>query len=162
MHAMSIEMQLRAMPESEIREDWNWLEQFMGEAGDFDRFQAERRAGIAEAVEHHFQALHEVYGAAYSPQGPHDWELPVLGGRPVYHATYNQAPFLILDPTKVREAAGFLTAASFEALWVAAQSKPAFNWAEDKDSFLAHHADLRAFYSRVAPTGQAVVKAFWY
>ncbi|MFF2410982.1 hypothetical protein [Streptomyces sp. NPDC058092] len=47
---MSIKMQLRAMPESEVREDWAWLENFKGEAGDFDRFQAERQAGIAEVV----------------------------------------------------------------------------------------------------------------
>ncbi|MGW3660004.1 DUF1877 family protein [Streptomyces sp. NPDC005151] len=164
---MSIEMQLRAMPESEIREDWTWLEEFMGAAGDFDRFQAERRAGIAEAVEYHFHALHEVYAAKYARQGPHDWELPVFGGSPVYHATYDRPPFLILRPAQVCEAARFLAAASFDDLWEAARPKvlrsfSAFDEAEVKGWFLTHHTDLRAFYSRTASTDNAVVKAFWY
>ncbi|MGW3626535.1 hypothetical protein [Streptomyces sp. NPDC000880] len=44
---MSIEMQLRTMPESEIREDWTWLEEFMGNAGDFDRLSRYRAAIVA-------------------------------------------------------------------------------------------------------------------
>jgi hypothetical protein len=164
---MSIEMQLRAMPESEIREDWVWLEEFMGDAGDFDRFQAERRAGIAEVVEYHFPTLHEVYGAAYTPQGSHYWELPVFGGDPVYHATYARPPFLILRPVQVREVAAFLTAVPFDDLWESARPKvlppfSAFDEAEVKGWFLTHHTDLRAFYNRTVPTGHAVVKAFWY
>ncbi|WP_445330337.1 hypothetical protein [Streptomyces sp. A475] len=55
---MSIKMQLRAMSESEIREEWTWLEEVLGDA--LDRFRAERRAGIAEAVPYHFHALNEV------------------------------------------------------------------------------------------------------
>ncbi|MEV0691052.1 DUF1877 family protein [Streptomyces sp. NPDC050388] len=137
---MSIKMQLRAMPESEIREDWAWLEEFMGAAGDFDRFQAERRAGTAEVVEYHFPALHEVYEAAYTLQGSPDWELPVFGGSPVYHATHDQPPFLILRPAQVREVADFLAAVSFDALWDAARPKvlppfSAFDEAEVKGWF---------------------------
>ncbi|MEU4037836.1 DUF1877 family protein [Streptomyces collinus] len=164
---MSIEMQLRAMPESEIREDWAWLEKFMGDAGDFDRFQAERRDGIAEVVEYHFPALHEVYRAAYTLQGSQDWELPVFGGSPVYHATHNRPPFLILRPVQVHEVASFLTAVSFDDLWETARPKVLppfsdFDEAEVKGWFLRHHTDLRTFYDRTAPTGHAVVKAFWY
>lgn len=47
MRCMSIEMQLRTMPESEIREDWTWLEEFMGNAGDFDRLSRYRAAIVA-------------------------------------------------------------------------------------------------------------------
>jgi hypothetical protein len=79
MRGVSLEMHLRAMPESEIREGWTWLEEFMGDAGDSERFQAERRAGIAEAVEYHFH-LHEVCAAVHTPQCPFDWEPPVFGG----------------------------------------------------------------------------------
>ncbi|MFE5483393.1 DUF1877 family protein [Streptomyces sp. NPDC056527] len=164
---MSIEMQLRAMPESEIREEWAWLDEFMGAAGDFDRFQAERQAGIAEVVEYHFPALHTVYEGACTPQGPHDWELPVFGGSPVYHATHGQPPFLILRPDQVREVADFLAAVSFDDLWEAARPKvlppfSAFGEAEVKGWFLTHHADLKAFYLRNVSTGHAIVKAFWY
>ncbi len=167
MHGMSIEMQLHAMPESEIRDDWAWLAEFMGDAGDFDRFQAERQAGIAEVVEYHFPALHQVYKAAYTPQGSHDWELPVFGGDPVYHATHNQPPFLILRPAQVREVTDFLAAVSFDDLWEVARPKvlppfSAFDEAEVKGWFLTHHTDLQAFYTRTVPTGHAVVKAFWY
>lgn len=123
MRGMSIEMQLRAMPESEIREDWAWLEEFMGAARDSDRFQAERQAGIAELVERNFPALHEVYEAAYTLQGSRAWELPVFGGSPVYHATYDQPPFLILRPAQVREVADFLAAVSFDDLWEATRPK---------------------------------------
>lgn len=162
---MSIKMQLRAMSESEIRDDWTWLEEVMGEA--LDRFQAERLAGTAEAVPYHFHALNEVYAAAYSPQGPYDWELPVFGGTPVHHEADSQPPFVITRPTEVREAAGFLAAASFDDLWEAARPKvltpfSAFDEAEVKGWFLTHHTDLRAFYSRSASAGNAVVKAFWY
>ncbi|GGN76490.1 hypothetical protein GCM10011579_057640 [Streptomyces albiflavescens] len=164
---MSIEMQLRAMPESDIREDWAWLEELMGAARDFDRFQAERRAGIAKLVERNFQELHEVYEAAYTLQGSRAWELPVFGGSPVYHATYAQPPFLILRPAQVREVADFLAAVSFGDLWEAARRKVLppfsdFDEAEVKGWFLRHHTDLQAFYTRTVPTGHAVVKAFWY
>ncbi|MFD4977642.1 DUF1877 family protein [Streptomyces sp. NPDC058424] len=162
---MSIKMQLRAMSESEIREEWTWLEEVMGDA--LDRFQAERRAGIAEAVPHHFHALNEVYAAASSQRGAEDWELPVFGGTPVYHAANSQSPFVIARPTEVREAANFLAAASFDDLWEAARPKvlppfSAFDEAEVKGWFLTHHTDLHAFYSRSASAGNAAVKAFWY
>ncbi|MFD5446806.1 MULTISPECIES: DUF1877 family protein [unclassified Streptomyces] len=164
---MSIEMQLRAMPESDIREDWAWLDEFMGDVGDVDRFQAECRDGIAEVVESHFPALHEVYRAAYAPQGSPDWELAVFGGSAVYHATHRRPPFLILRPVQVREVASFLAAVSFDDIWEAARPKvlppfSAFDEAEVKGWFLGHHNDLRAFYNRTGPTGHAVVKAFWY
>lgn len=42
----------------------------MGEAGDLDRFQTEREAGIAAAVEDHFPALHEIHTTAYAPRTP--------------------------------------------------------------------------------------------
>ncbi|MFB8000407.1 DUF1877 family protein [Streptomyces sp. NPDC056002] len=162
---MSIKMQLRAMSESEIREEWTWLEEVLGDA--LDRFRAERRAGIAEAVPYHFHALNEVYAAARSPRGAHDWELPVFGGTPVYHAANSRPPFVIARPTEVREAANFLAAVSFDDLWEAAGPKvlppfSAFAEAEVKGWFLKHHTDLRAFYSRSASAGTAVVKAFWY
>ncbi|MFE7213614.1 DUF1877 family protein [Streptomyces sp. NPDC057611] len=162
---MSIKMQLRAMPESAIRENWTWLEEVMGDA--LDRFQAERRAGIAEAVPYHFHALNKVYAAAYTPHGSHDWELPVFGGSPVYNATDNQPPFVIARPSEVREAGDFLAAASFDDLWAAARPKvlppfSAFDEAEVKGWFLTHHTDLRTFYSRSASAGSAVVKGFWY
>ncbi|MET9433621.1 hypothetical protein [Streptomyces sp. NPDC006551] len=37
-----------------------------------------------------------------------------------------------------------------------------FDEAEVKHWFLTHHTDLRTFYSHTTPTGQAIVKAFWY
>ncbi|WP_067280148.1 DUF1877 family protein [Streptomyces jeddahensis] len=162
---MSINMQLRATPESEIREDWTWLAEFMG--GALDHFQDELRAGIAEMVEYHFHALHEVYRAAYEPQGSWEWELPIFGGSPVFEATRDHPPFVILRPAVVREAADFLTTASFDDLWEAARPTvlppfSAFDEAEVKGWFLGHHTDLHAFYSRTASAGQAVVKAFWY
>jgi hypothetical protein len=164
---MSVEMQLRAVPESEIRENWDWLEQFMGAACEDERFQEERQAGIAEAVEYHFHALHEVYAAAHTPTGPQTWELPVFGGSPVHCADHSRPPFVILRPAHVREAARFLATVSFDDLWEAARPKvlppfAAFDEAEVKDWFLTHHTDLHAFYSRTATTDDAVVKAFWY
>ncbi|WP_327249695.1 DUF1877 family protein [Streptomyces sp. NBC_01320] len=100
-----------------------------------------------------------------TPQGSHDWELPVFGGDPVYHATYNQPPFLILRPAQVRDVADFLAAVSFDDLWEVARPKvlppfSAFDEAEVKGWFLTHHTDLQAFYTRTVPTGHAVVKAF--
>ncbi|MGW0465706.1 hypothetical protein ACWDX6_10590 [Streptomyces sp. NPDC003027] len=96
---MSIETQLRAMPESEIREDRAW-EEFTGAAGESDRFQAVREAGIAAAVEHHFPALHTVYTTAYTPEDARTRALPVSGGAPVHHPTHDRPPFLILRPTR--------------------------------------------------------------
>jgi uncharacterized protein DUF1877 len=93
--------------------------------------------------------------------------LPIYGGRPVYHPAHARPPFVILTAAEARDAADFLTTASFDALWEASGAKiasPYLGWDETKvkDIFLGYHADLGAFYRRTASTDHAVIKSFWY
>ncbi|WP_405890129.1 YfbM family protein [Streptomyces sp. NBC_00133] len=167
---MSFHMHLRAIRETEIQDDYSWLEEFM-EAAWSDRWEAERDAGIAHAIEKDFGPVHELHTAAATlvddDPGSRKCELPVYGGRPVYHPSHDQPPFVLLTAAEVREAADFLTTASFDALWAAAGAKiaaPYRGWdaTEVKDLFLGHHESLNSFYRRAASTGHAVIKAFWY
>ncbi|MEU3916747.1 DUF1877 family protein [Streptomyces sp. NPDC029004] len=167
---MSFHMHLRAIRETEIQDDYSWLGDFM-EAAWSDHWEAERDAGIAHAIEKDFGPVHELHLAAAAlvdgAVESRECELPVYGGRPVYHPSHDQPPFVLLTAAEVREASDFLTTASFDALWEAAGAKiaaPYRGWdeAEVKDIFLGHHAGLGAFYGRAASTGHAVIKAFWY
>ncbi|MER5459189.1 DUF1877 family protein [Streptomyces sp. NPDC002668] len=163
-------MHLRATRESEIQDDYSWLEEFMETAWS-DRWEAERDAGIAHAIEKDFGLVSELHGAATAlvddGSGSSKCELPVYGGRPVYHPSHGQPPFVLLTAAEVREAADFLATASFDALWAAAGAEIAAPYrgrdeAEVKDIYLGYHAGLGAFYGRAASTGHAVIKAFWY
>lgn len=92
---MSFHMHLRAIRETEVQDSYSWLEEFM-EAAWSDRWEAERDAGIAHAIEKDFGPVHEFHTAAATlgDDDPGSWkcELPVYGGRPVYHPSHDQPP----------------------------------------------------------------------
>ncbi|MFF4694427.1 DUF1877 family protein [Streptomyces chattanoogensis] len=167
---MSFHMHLRAVPDSEVRLDYAWLEEFMGAAWDWDVHQAEYQAGIASSIEKDFRSVHELYAAGRGlPEGRDGvWELPIFGGGIVYHPDDKQPPFVHLPPDTVRQASAFLADVSFDALWEAAGPKlhtafgPDWDEGDVRDIYVHHHAGLRAFYQRAAMAGRAVVKAFWY
>ncbi|UKY50764.1 DUF1877 family protein [Streptomyces inhibens] len=169
---MSYHLHFRAVPEAEIRDDYTWLEEFMCDA--WDDLPAECAAGIADAIEKDFSLVNTLYAAAATLDetengsgGSESWQLPIFGGRPVYHPDHSQPPLLILTPAETRTAADFLIAAPFDTLWEAAGAKiraPFGNWdeAEVKAIFVSHHTNLRDFYRQTASAGQAVIKMARY
>ncbi|MEU0599065.1 DUF1877 family protein [Streptomyces sp. NPDC006393] len=164
---MSIHLHLRAVAESEIRDDHSWLAAFMSEA--WDNHPDEYAAGIADSIEKVFSSVNDLYAAAEVPDTDVDkpWTLPIYGGRPVGHsadADPSNPPLMILEPSGVSQAAEFLATVSFDELWNIAGADLSGRLGEEaqvRQEFLDIHQDLRGFYGRAAAEGHAVVKAVW-
>ncbi|MFI1567625.1 DUF1877 family protein [Streptomyces sp. NPDC020490] len=164
---MSIHLHLRAIAESEFRDDHTWLAAFMSEA--WDNHPDEYAAGIADSIEKVFSSVNDLYAAAevLQPDVDKPWTLPIYGGRPVAHsadADPSNPPLMILEPPGVSQAADFLATVSFDELWNIAGAKLG-GWAGEeaavRQEFLDIHRDLQGFYGRAASAGHAVVKAVW-
>jgi hypothetical protein len=164
---VSIHLHLRAVAESEIRDDHTWLAAFMSEA--WDNYPDEYAAGIADSIEKVFNSVNDLYAAADVLDADADkpWTLPIYGGRPVTHRAGvdpSDPPLMILEPSGVSQAAEFLATVSFDELWNLAGAKLGgriWEEAQARQEFLAHHEDLQGFYGRAASVGHAVVKAVW-
>lgn len=164
---MSIHLHLRAIAESEIRDDHTWLAAFMSEA--WDNHPDEYAAGIADSIEKVFNSVNGFYAAAdvFNADVDKPWTLPIYGGRPVAHsadADPSNPLLMILEPPGVSQAADFLATVSFDELWNIAGAKLG-GWggeeAQVRQEFLDIHRDLQGFYGRAASAGHAVVKAVW-
>ncbi|MFI6560750.1 DUF1877 family protein [Streptomyces sp. NPDC050534] len=160
---MSIHLHLRAVAESEIRNDHTWLAAFMFEA--WRNHPDEYAAGIADSIDKVFNSVNDLYAAADVPGADVDepWDLPIYGGRPVAHGAEDDPsdpPLMILEPPAVSQAAAFLATVSFDELWRVV-GPGLGTWEEARQEFLDHHEDLRDFYGRAASAGHAVVKAVW-
>ncbi|MEU6865026.1 DUF1877 family protein [Streptomyces sp. NPDC046876] len=165
---MSIHLHLRAVAESEIRDDHTWLTAFMAEA--WDKIPAEYAAGIADSIDKVWDSVNDLYAAAadvLDADADKPWELPIYGGRPVAHsadADPSDPPLMILEPPGVSQAADFLAAVSFDDLWNVAGAKftrRGWDEAQARQELLDHHRSLRGLYGRAASAGHAVVKAVW-
>jgi hypothetical protein len=160
---VSIHLHLRAVAESEIRDDHTWLAAFMWEA--WENYPDEYAAGVADSIDKVWGSVNDLYGAAdvLVADADEPWALPIYGGRPVAHsadADTSNPPMMILEPPGVSQAAGFLASVSFDELWNVAGSKLG-GYAQARQEFLDHHRDLKRFYGRAAAAGHLVVKAVW-
>ncbi|MHA6764852.1 DUF1877 family protein [Streptacidiphilus sp. PAMC 29251] len=156
-------MHLRAAPPEEIHADGAWVEAFMLAA--WADHQEEYTAGIADSIAKDFAGVNHLYTGA--PDGPTDpgnpSGLPIFGGELVPRE--DGPPFLILHPQHVGEAAAFLEAASFDALWDASGAAISASLGDPtlaREIYLSHHEGIVRFYRAAAGAGQAVIKAFWY
>ncbi|MET7518656.1 DUF1877 family protein [Streptomyces sp. NPDC005480] len=164
---MSIHLHLRAVAESEIRDDHTWLAAFMSEA--WDNHPDEYAAGIADSINKVWGTVNDLYAAAdvLDTDADKPWTLPIYGGRPVPHsadADPSNPPLMFLEPPGVSQAADFLATVSFDQLWNVAEAKiigPGWDEAQARQEFLDYHRDLQGFYGRAASAGHAVVKAVW-
>jgi hypothetical protein len=172
---VSIHLHLRAVAQSEIRDDHTWLAAFMSRA--WDNHPDEVAAGIADSINKVWNSVNDLYAVADALDADADadadpdagadkpWTLPIYGGRPVPHsadADPSDPPMMILEPPGVAQAADFLATVSFDELWNAAGAKPGgWDEAQARLEFLNHHRDLRGFYGRAASAGHAVVKVVW-
>ncbi|MEU6671246.1 DUF1877 family protein [Streptomyces sp. NPDC046727] len=164
---MSVHMHMRAVAESEIRDDHSWLAAFMREA--WEKQPAEYAAGIAVSIDKVWGAVNDLYAAAdaLDADAAKPWELPIYGGRPVAHSTDadpSNPPLGILEPPGVAQAAGFLTSVSFDELWNVASAElvwPGRDEAQVRQEFLDCHLRLQGFYARAAAAGHAVIRAVW-
>ncbi|MFF4011352.1 DUF1877 family protein [Streptomyces sp. NPDC001717] len=164
---MSIHMHMRAVAESEIRDDHTWLAAFMSEA--WGNHPDEYAAGIAESIDKVWDSVNGLYAAAgvLDADADDSWELPIYGGRPVAHgvgADLSHPPLGILEPPGVSRAAGFLARVSFDELWNVAGAKLVWSGCDEaqvRQEFLDCHTGLQGFYGRAAAAGHAVVRAVW-
>ncbi|MFG2279520.1 DUF1877 family protein [Streptomyces asoensis] len=164
---MSIHLHMRAVAESEIRDDHTWLAAFMYEA--WENHPAEYAAGIAESIDKVFSSVNDLYAAAEAldPEAGEVSLLPIYGGRPAAHgagADPSDPPLMILEPFEVSRAARFLTSVSFDQLWKIAGARlggRGQGGEEIRQELLDHHRDLEEFYGRAAAAGHAVVRVVW-
>ncbi|MGV9993654.1 DUF1877 family protein [Streptomyces sp. NPDC003374] len=164
---MSVHLHLRAVAESEIRDDHTWLAAFMSEA--WDNHPDEYAAGIADSIDKVWGAVNDLYAAAdvRDTDAEEPWTLPIYGGRPVPHsadADPADPPLMLLEPPGVSQAADFLATVPFDQLWNVAGAGiigPGWTEAQVRQEFLNCHRDLQQFYGRAASAGHAVVKAVW-
>ncbi|MER6922164.1 DUF1877 family protein [Streptomyces spiralis] len=164
---MSIHMHMRAVAESEIRDDHTWLAAFMWEA--WENHPAEYAAGIATSIDKVWDSVNDLYAVAdgLDADAGRLWTLPIYGGRPVAHsadADPSNPPMGILEPSGVSQAAGFLASVSFDELWNVASAKLIWSGEDEaqvRREFLDHHRDLQGFYGRAAAAGHAVIRAVW-
>lgn len=160
-------MHMRAVAESEIRDDHTWLAAFMREA--WENHPREYAGGIAYSIEKVWGSVDDLYAAADVLDADADkpWELPIHGGRPVAHGVDvdpSDPPLGILEPPEVSRAAGFLARVSFDELWNVAGAElvwPGWDEAEVRQEFLDRHRGLQGFYGRAAAAGHAVVRTVW-
>ncbi|MGW0082268.1 DUF1877 family protein [Streptomyces sp. NPDC003393] len=164
---MSIHMHLRAVAESEVRDDHTWLAAFMWEA--WESLSDEYATGIAVSVDKVWGSIHDLYAAAdvLDADSGEVSALPIYGGRPVAHsvdADPSNPPLGILESPGVSQAAVFLARVSFDELWNVASAKLVWagsDEAEVRQEFFDHHTRLKEFYGRAATAGHAVVRAVW-
>ncbi|MEU6418193.1 DUF1877 family protein [Streptomyces spiralis] len=164
---MSIHMHMRAVAESEIRDDHTWLAAFMWEA--WENHPDEYAAGIATSIDKVWDSVNDLYAAAavLDADAGKLWTLPIYGGRPVAHsadADPSNPPMGILEPSGASQAAGFLASVSFDELWNVASAKLVWSGEDEaqvRREFLDHHRDLQGFYGRAAAAGHAVIRAVW-
>ncbi|MFF0476367.1 DUF1877 family protein [Streptomyces sp. NPDC004284] len=163
---MSISLHLRAVAESEFRDDHTWLAAFMGAA--WGNHPEEYAAGIADSIPKVWGAVNDLYASAeVLPADADKPSLPVYGGRPVAHSEVagpHDPPMMVLDPPGVSQAAEFLAAVSFDELWSRADAGLKGHGQDEalfRQEYLEHHESLRGFYGRAASAGHAVVKAVW-
>ncbi|MEU9497962.1 DUF1877 family protein [Streptomyces sp. NPDC048196] len=174
---MSIHLHLRAVAESEIRDDHTWLAEFMWKA--WENHPDEYAAGIADSIDKVWSSVDALYAAGEvlaadadtdtdtDTDGDKPWTLPIYGGRPVAHsmdADPSNPPLMFLEPPGVSQAADFLARVSFDELWnVAGPKLVGRGWdeAEARQEFLDRHRSLQNFYGRAAAAGHGVVKVVW-
>ncbi|MFF4284220.1 DUF1877 family protein [Streptomyces sp. NPDC001633] len=184
---MSIHLHLRAVAESEIRDDHTWLAAFMWKA--WENHPDEYAAGIADSINKVWSSVDAFYAAAEVLEADADaatdtdtaadtaadtatdadkpWMLPIYGGRPVAHsrdADPSNPPMMFLEPGGVSQAANFLARVSFDELWNVAGAKlvgRGWDEAQARQEFLDHHGSLQGFYARAAAAGHGVVKVVW-
>ncbi|GAA3154327.1 DUF1877 family protein [Streptomyces echinatus] len=164
---MSIHLHLRAVAESEIRDDHTFLAAFMSQA--WDNHPEEYAAGIADSIDKIWDSVNDLYAAAGVLEADADepWTLPVYGGRPVAHsadADPSHPPLMLLEPPGVSQAADFLGTVSFDELWNVAGAKLGGHGQDEaqvREQLLDQHRGLQGFYGRAASAGLAVVKAVW-
>ncbi|MEU3659643.1 DUF1877 family protein [Streptomyces sp. NPDC032940] len=164
---MSIHLHLRAVAESEIQDDHAWLAEFMWEA--WEKHAEEYASGVAESIDKVWDAVNGFYAASDAlPTGTGKlWSLPIYGGRPVPHSAGtdpSDPPMMLLEPSGVSQAAGFLAGVCFEELWRAAGAKLVRHGEQEeaaRQEILDCHEGLQAFYGRAAAAGHAVVKVVW-
>ena len=160
-------MHMRAVAESEIRDDHTWLAAFMWQA--WENQPAEYVAGIAVSIDKAWGAVNDLYAAAdvLDADAGELWTLPIYGGRPVAHgadADPSNPPLGILEPPGVSQAAGFLASVSFDELWNVASAERVWSGRDDaqvRREFLDYHRRLQGFYGRAATAGHTVVRAVW-
>ncbi|MBN0046506.1 DUF1877 family protein [Streptomyces actuosus] len=164
---MSIRLHLRAVAESEIRDDHTWLAAFTSEA--WDNHPDAYAAGSAASIDKIWNSVDRLYAAArvLEADAGKPWTLPIYGGRPVAHsadAALPDPPLMILEPQGVSRAADFLARVSFDELWNVTGAElvgPGQDEPQAEQEFLGLHGHLRAFCTRAAAAGHAVVKAVW-
>ncbi len=160
-------MHMRAVAESEIRDDHTWLAAFMWQA--WENQPAEYVAGIAVSIDKAWGAVNDLYAAAdvLDADAGELWTLPIYGGRPVAHgadADPSNPPLGILEPPGVSQAAGFLASVSFDELWNVASAERVWSGRDEaqvRREFLDYHRRLQGFYGRAATAGHTVVRAVW-
>ena len=160
-------MHMRAVAESEIRDDHTWLAAFMWQA--WENQPAEYEAGIAVSIDKAWGAVNDLYAAAdvLDADAGELWTLPIYGGRPVAHgadADPSNPPLGILEPPGVSQAAGFLASVSFDELWNVASAERVWSGRDEaqvRREFLDYHRRLQGFYGRAATAGHTVVRAVW-
>ena len=158
---------MRAVAESEIRDDHTWLAAFMWQA--WENQPAEYVAGIAVSIDKAWGAVNDLYAAAdvLDADAGELWTLPIYGGRPVAHgadADPSNPPLGILEPPGVSQAAGFLASVSFDELWNVASAERVWSGRDEaqvRREFLDYHRRLQGFYGRAATAGHTVVRAVW-
>ena len=168
---MSFHMHLRAIRETEIQDDYSWLEEFM-EAAWSDRWEAERDAGIAQpskrtsALSTSSTPRRDIRRRTTPNRGSVNCRSTEADLS--YHPSHDQLPFVLLTAAEVGEAADFLTTASFDALSGGRgrprSLRPYRGWdeAEVKDIFLGMHAGLGSSTDALLQPAMPVIKAFWY
>ena len=146
-------MHMRAVAESEIRDDHTWLAAFMWQA--WENQPAEYVAGIAVSIDKAWGAVNDLYAAA----DVLDAEAGVAHGADADPST---PPLGILEPPGVSQAAGFLASVSFDELWNVASAERVWSGRDEaqvRREFLDYHRRLQGFYGRAATAGHTVVRA---
>ncbi|MFD8373497.1 DUF1877 family protein [Streptomyces sp. NPDC059688] len=160
---MSTYLRLRAVPPSALRNSETWLKR---------QFHDDARTAPYRPGRHGEEVLDERYadqerlytGALPCRAEDRRQAHVVLGGRPVLCSGRRTPQLLVLTAAQVRNVAGFLSVADFDALWVFARNDLLSHYGgmaaenETRDAFAAAHQRLRAFYTQAAEHGDAVVK----
>ncbi|MFF4251275.1 DUF1877 family protein [Streptomyces sp. NPDC001663] len=149
---MSLYFHLRAVPPSALRNSANWLQRLFEDDWDTVRRRIDRHR--EEMLDHHYLDHAVLY-----PQSD-----VVLGGHEVPHPDPEKPPFLLLTAAQTSRVAAFLESTDINTLWHEARDDllPRYGGKETEQQthglFASTHRDLKAFYTRTAEYGDAVVK----